>query len=82
MPITSAPRNAAMLGAVIYQARQYAGLTQEQLAARLGVSKQLVWDAENGRATKAIDRLFRIFDELDVTLTATIPERSTTDVPS
>lgn len=74
MPIQSTVRNAANLGGVVYQARIHAGLSQQRLAEQLGVSKQLVWDLENGHATKAIERLFDALTELGITLTATIPD--------
>lgn len=74
MPTHSTVRNAATLGALVFQARTHAGISQQHLAERLGVSKQLVWDVENGRSTKAVDRLFALLRELDVTLTATVPD--------
>lgn len=73
METTANVKNTAALGAVLYQARIHADISQSELAARLGVSKQLVWDAENGRSTKAVERLFDTLRELGVTLIATVP---------
>lgn len=76
MPTHSIVRNPATLGAIIFQARTHAGMSQQRLAETLGVSKQLVWDVENGHSTKAVDRLFAILEELGVTLSATVPDPS------
>lgn len=45
------------LGERIHTARKYAGLTQAQLASRIGVSKDTITKAENGRKTKSVIRI-------------------------
>lgn len=77
MQVSGIVRNPAALGTIIYQARIESDLSQSALARKLGVSKQLVWDAENGHPTKAVERLFALLSELGVTLTATLEVQST-----
>lgn len=79
MEIRSTVRNPEALGAVVRQARMAAGLTQQELAQRLGMPKQMMWNLENGRSTKAIDRLFAVLRETGVTLHALHEEPTLAD---
>lgn len=63
-PITSP----ASLGRVLRESRNRAGLTQEQLSAMLGVSERYIVELEQGKPTKALDRLFDYMRETGVTL--------------
>ena len=45
------------LGARLRQARDASGLTQEDVAARLDVAPQTVWQWEDGRVAPMVDRL-------------------------
>lgn len=54
----SAPiRDAHILGDLLVELRTGAGLSQRELAARLGVSQRYVVELEQGKQTKSIDRL-------------------------
>ena len=52
------------LGLQIFKARDGAGLTQKQLAERLGIRKQSISDIENGRRAISVKLLRRIATEL------------------
>lgn len=56
------------LGAILREARVLNGLTQDQLATHLGVSRRYVIEMEQGKPTKALDRLFDYMQETGVRL--------------
>ena len=60
----------ALLGMRIQELRLDLGLTQEQLAARSGVSRNVLMDIEHGRRAILSDRIFDIAAALDVTAAA------------
>ena len=51
--------------------------TQEDLAQRLGVSRVWLGQIERGKASARIDLVFRVLNELDMTLTADIGDLTT-----
>ena len=45
------------LGRILQQARLLAGLTQRDLAARLGTTQKYIWELEAGKPSILMDRL-------------------------
>jgi len=70
--VSSAPS----LGRILQQARLMAGLSQRQLADRLGTSQRYIWEIEAGKPSIFMDRLFALMRETGVELTATIKAKS------
>ncbi|MGH1524037.1 helix-turn-helix domain-containing protein [Leifsonia sp. L25] len=60
------------LGRFLQQGRLLAGLSQRDLAARLGVSQRYVWELESGKPSVLMDRLFAYLHATDVRLIAEI----------
>ncbi|KTR04534.1 helix-turn-helix transcriptional regulator [Curtobacterium sp. 1P10AnD] len=50
-------RDAGILGDLLVELRTEAGLSQRELAERLGVSQRYVVELEQGKQTKSIERL-------------------------
>lgn len=69
------------LGERLHRLRKERGLTQGELAARLGVSKPTVWAWEQGRARPIEDRLEAIARELGVATTELRPGRTVAGLP-
>lgn len=63
-----------LLGAILREARSRRGLTQRQLAQRLGVSQPYIVQLESGASTKAIERLFDYAAETGVVLYAEVDD--------
>jgi transcriptional regulator with XRE-family HTH domain len=59
-------RLAAVIAKVLLQAREAAGLTQEQLAARARMDRSYISDIERGGASLSVDKLIRICRALDI----------------
>ena len=57
------------LGERIKQYREQAGMTQEQLADKIGVTYSAVSLMENDKRGINVDKLHKICDALDVTIT-------------
>ena len=68
-------RRPSELGAIIAAARRARALTQGDLAKRLGVSRVWLGQIERGKASARIDLVFRLLNELDVTLTTGIGDQ-------
>lgn len=70
--------SAESLGRVLAQARMLHGMTQHELADRLGASQRYIWEIEAGKPSIFTERLFAYLRETDTELTATIraPEMS------
>lgn len=66
-------RNTADLGLLLQQGRLVAGLTQRELAARLGTSQSYIWDLENGKDTKALERLFEYIAATNMKMELSVP---------
>lgn len=60
------------LGRILQQARLLNGLTQRELAERLGTTQRYIWEIEAGKPSIFVDRLFAMMRETGVDLTATI----------
>ncbi len=60
------------LGRILQQARLLAGLSQRDLALRLGTTQKYVWELEAGKPSILMDRLFAPMRETGMELTATI----------
>ena len=60
------------LGRILQQARLLAGLSQRELARRLGTTQRYVWELEAGKPSIAMDRLFAAMRATGMELTATI----------
>ena len=61
-------RRPAELGAYIMNVRRSRGLSQEELAGRLGVSRVWVGQIERGKASPRLDLILRTLNELEITL--------------
>lgn len=55
------------LGIILREARTAKGLSQRELAKRLGVTQKYIVELEAGKPTKAIDRLFEFALETGIT---------------
>jgi len=55
-----------MVGKELRRARERAGLTQEQLSFRAGLSRPYISQLERNLKSPTVDTLFRICDALDV----------------
>lgn len=63
-------RTASELGHLIRDRRRAASMTQEQLATRVGVSRQWVVDIERGKSTAALSLVLRTLNALGIRLDA------------
>lgn len=63
----------AGLGLLLQQGRMISGLTQRELAEKLGTSQTYIWSLENGKDIKALERIFAIMRETGVTMTIAVP---------
>jgi HTH-type transcriptional regulator/antitoxin HipB len=66
--------NQESLGRVLAQARLIAGLSQRDLAAKLGTTQRYIWELESGKDSALIERLLRALDVTGATMTIEIPE--------
>jgi transcriptional regulator with XRE-family HTH domain len=64
--------SAESLGRILQQARLLSGLSQRELARRLGTSQRYIWEIEAGKPSIFTERLFAMMRETGVSLTATI----------
>ena len=80
VPTYRAPvRSSAELGALLQQARLLAGLSQRQLAERLGTDQSYIWQLEAGKQTRFTERLFAFLSETDARLSIEISTRDDSD---
>lgn len=80
MPTYRAPvRSSAELGALLQQARLIAGLSQRQLAERLGTDQSYIWQLEAGKQTRFTERLFAFLAETDARLSIEISTAADSD---
>ncbi|MCH3981837.1 MAG: helix-turn-helix transcriptional regulator [Prevotella sp.] len=61
-----------MLAECLKDERKKAGLTQEQLAERIGTKKSYISKLENGHADVQLSTLFRIFNGLGKRVAVTV----------
>ena len=64
-----------MVGANIVALRTECGLTQEALALRSGISRNVLIDVEHGRRGLLYERLFDLAEALDVSVAALLQEQ-------
>ncbi len=64
--------SAESLGLMLQQARMVSGLSQRELATRLGTTQRYIWELESGKPSILMDRLFAAMRETGLHLTATI----------
>ncbi|GAB3915062.1 hypothetical protein GCM10011575_46620 [Microlunatus endophyticus] len=69
---TGTVTSAESLGRILQQARMLAGLSQRDLAQRIGASQRYIWEIESGKPSIFTERLFSYMRETGMTLTATI----------
>ncbi len=62
--------NHAELGRALARMRQSSGLTQEQMAARIGIHRRYLVRMENGLATEQVQRIFAVLRESGYELAA------------
>jgi HTH-type transcriptional regulator / antitoxin HipB len=67
--------SAESLGRILQQARLLAGLSQRELAQRLGTTQKYIWELESGKPSIVMDRLFAAMRETGMELSATITPR-------
>ena len=72
MAYTGKVTSAESLGRILQQARLLSGLSQRELAKRLGTTQKYVWELEAGKPSIPMDRLFAAMRETGMELTATI----------
>jgi DNA-binding transcriptional regulator YiaG len=75
MTYTGKVTSAESLGRILQQARLLSGLSQRELARRLGTTQKYVWELEAGKPSIVMDRLFAAMRETGMELTATITPR-------
>jgi len=61
--------NAAALGAALRHFRKEAGLTQQELADRVGLQRSYLSELEVGKETEQVRRLFQVLRQLGVRIT-------------
>jgi len=64
--------SAESLGRILQQARLLKGLSQRELAKRLGTTQRYIWEIEAGKPSIFMERLFAMMRQIDVELSATI----------
>lgn len=72
MAYTGRVTSAESLGRILQQARLLAGLSQRDLAQRLGTTQKYIWELESGKQSIVMDRLFAAMRETGMELSATI----------
>jgi transcriptional regulator with XRE-family HTH domain len=75
MTYTGKVPSAESLGRILQQARMLSGLSQRELARRLGTTQRYIWELEAGKPSIVMDRLFAAMRETGMELTATIAPR-------
>ncbi len=72
MEFTGKVASAESLGRILQQARLLRGMSQRELAERLGTTQRYIWEIEAGKPSIFMERLFAMMREVDVELSATI----------
>lgn len=72
MAYTGKVTDAESLGRILQQARLLCGLSQRELADRLGTTQRYIWELEAGKPSILMDRLFAAMRATGMRLTATI----------
>lgn len=74
MPLRGGVASPQALGRLLQQSRLAQGLSQQQVAERLGISQSYVSELESGKTSLALMRIFEIMRLTGMTLEAEIPE--------
>ena len=77
MSLTGSVSSPQALGRLLQQARLSQGLSQQQVAATLGISQGHVCELESGKTSLALTRDFDIMRLTGMTMQAEIPTAST-----
>ena len=77
MALTGTVSSPQALGRLLQQARLAQGLSQQEVAAQLGISQAYVSELEGGKTSLALTRVFDIMRLTGMTLRAEIPESPT-----
>jgi transcriptional regulator with XRE-family HTH domain len=77
MALTGTVSSPQALGRLLQQARLAQGLSQQEVAAQLGISQGYVSELEGGKTSLALTRIFDIMRLTGMTLHAEIPEGPT-----
>lgn len=77
MALTGTVPSPQALGRLLQQARLAQGLSQQEVAARLGISQGYVSELETGKTSLALTRVFDIMRLTGMTLLAEIPASPT-----
>lgn len=77
MALTGTVSSPQALGRLLQQARLAQGLSQQEVAAQLGISQGYVSELESGKTSLALTRIFDIMRLTGMTLHAQIPESPT-----
>lgn len=72
-------RSSADLGVALQQARLTSGVSQRDLAERIGVSQRYVWELETGKDVNALTRLLAALGEVGAQIFVDIPEEAAGD---
>jgi HTH-type transcriptional regulator/antitoxin HipB len=67
-------RDAAHLGRMLREGRDSQGISQRDLAERLGVTQRDIYNMESGKPTKYAHRLFQVMAATGLTMTIELPE--------
>ena len=74
MPLRGGVASPQAFGRLLQQSRLAQGLSQQQVADRLGISQSYVSELESGKTSLALMRIFEIMRLTGMTLQAEIPE--------
>ena len=77
MALTGTVSSPQALGRLLQQARLARGLSQQQVAAELGISQAYVSELESGKTSLALTRVFDVMRLTGMTLSAEVPEGPT-----
>lgn len=74
MEFTGEVASPESLGRILQQARLLSGMSQRELAQRLGTTQKYIWELESGKPSIVMSRLFAAMQATGMELTATIRE--------
>lgn len=66
--------SSAALGLALQQARLANGLSQRELAERIGTSQRYIWELESGKNAVLLERILAALAETGATMSIEIPE--------
>lgn len=64
------------VGEIIREARKSAGMTQEEVAEKLGISRSVIAKYETGAISPTIDRLIEIMDAIGIQFNISIQKEN------